>query len=164
MTRYEKIAISLPAHTAERVRRAVKNGDAPSASAYITQAIERKMTREESIALLDEWLMESGGPMTEEEARMVDGELYRPRSYGPGVKPAAGKTPSRRRFRNSSTTKESRSSHSMKTQRSRPACCAAFARRAISSMHLSSCVPADEGSLCSRRIPTTSRVSIRTSI
>ena len=86
MTRYEKIAISLPSHTAERVRRAVKNGEAPSASAYITNAIERKLTREEGIAMLDEWLEESGGPMTAEEKRMVDRELYRPRSYGPASK------------------------------------------------------------------------------
>src|SRR5687768_9470290 len=80
MTRYEKIAISLPARTAERVRRAVKNGEAPSASAYITTAIERKMSREEGLAMLSDWLEESGGPMTAEEKRMVDRELFGTRS------------------------------------------------------------------------------------
>ena len=85
MTRYEKIAISLPSRAAERVRRAVRDGVAPSASAYITTAIQRRLTREEGIAMIDGWLEESGGPMTEAERRMVDRELNTPVPYGPAA-------------------------------------------------------------------------------
>jgi Arc/MetJ-type ribon-helix-helix transcriptional regulator len=96
MTRYEKITISLPSYAAERVRRAVKNGEAPSASAYIVNAIGAKMSREETIAMLDEWLEESGGPMTPAEKRRIDRELNTPVNYGPLV-PA--RRPGRRKKR-----------------------------------------------------------------
>jgi antitoxin ParD1/3/4 len=71
MTRYEKIAISLPLRAAERVRRAVREGRAPSASAYIAAALEARYSREETIAMLHEMLEESGGPPTAEEGRWV---------------------------------------------------------------------------------------------
>lgn len=71
MTRYEKIAISLPLRAAETVRRAVREGRAPSASAYIAAAIEAKSSREDTIAMLREMLEETGGPPTPEEERWV---------------------------------------------------------------------------------------------
>src|SRR5688572_3853532 len=67
MTRYEKIAISLPSRCAEHVRRAVKRGDAPSVSAYITAAIEERAAKRSLKEILDEDLEATGGPTTPEE-------------------------------------------------------------------------------------------------
>src|SRR5205809_6976313 len=75
MTAYEKflkMAISLPQSAAEHVKRAVRSGRAPSASAYIAQAIEQRAKRENSLAWLDEMLEETGGPLTPAEERRVD--------------------------------------------------------------------------------------------
>lgn len=80
MTRYEKIAVSLPLRAAESARRAVKEGRAASVSAYIAEAIDEKTKRESLDELLDQWLIESGGPMTAEERRWADRVL--------GVKPS----------------------------------------------------------------------------
>lgn len=94
MTRYQKIAISLPWRAAENVRRAVKRGAAPSVSAYVTAAIEAKLGREDTLAILDQMLEETGGPMTAAERRRIDRELDTPVSYGPFAVP---KKPRRRR-------------------------------------------------------------------
>jgi Arc/MetJ-type ribon-helix-helix transcriptional regulator len=72
---YEKIAISLPSRAAEHVRRAVRNGEAKSVSAYITDAIEEKAKTESLAEMLDKMLEESGGPMTTAEARWADRKL-----------------------------------------------------------------------------------------
>jgi hypothetical protein len=72
MTRYEKIAISLPMRAAESVRRAVRRGDAPSVSAYVAEAVEEKAKHDDLAALLDEMLEETGGPMTPAEKRAID--------------------------------------------------------------------------------------------
>jgi antitoxin ParD1/3/4 len=72
MTRYEKFAISLPSRAAESVRRAVKQGRAPSVSAYIAAAVEEKTTKEDFLRLLDERLEQNGGPMTAAESRWAD--------------------------------------------------------------------------------------------
>lgn len=69
MTRYYKIAISLPSRAAEHVRKAVRDGQAPSASAYIARAIEEQAKTETLGDLLDEMLAETGGPMTAAERR-----------------------------------------------------------------------------------------------
>ncbi len=78
MTTYEKylkMAISLPQSAAEHVRRAVRHGRAPSASAYIARAIETHAKSEGMIALLDEMLEETGGPLTPAEKREADRKL-----------------------------------------------------------------------------------------
>jgi antitoxin ParD1/3/4 len=72
MTRYQKIAISLPVRAAENVRRAVRQGQAPSVSAYIAAAIEEKAGKESLRALLAELLEESGGPATRAERDAAD--------------------------------------------------------------------------------------------
>ena len=64
MTGYYKIAISLPLRAAESARRAVKEGRAASVSAYVASAIEEKSSNEDLIAMLDESLEKSGGPLT----------------------------------------------------------------------------------------------------
>lgn len=83
MTRYEKIAVSLPARAAESARRAVKHGRAASVSAYIAAAIEEKSSREDLIAMLEEMLEETGGPPTAAETRWVDYQLSDTRTGKP---------------------------------------------------------------------------------
>ncbi len=79
MTTVAKIAISLPIHAAERVRRAVRQGHAPSVSAYVASAIEQKAKLQELASLLDEMLAASGGTMTAAERRAADRALEPPR-------------------------------------------------------------------------------------
>lgn len=75
MTSVAKIAISLPIHAAEKVRRAVRQGHASSVSAYVASAIEQKAKLHELASLLDEMLAESGGAMTAAERRAADRAL-----------------------------------------------------------------------------------------
>jgi Arc/MetJ-type ribon-helix-helix transcriptional regulator len=72
MASYTKIAISLPLHAAEHVRRAVRFGRAKSVSAYITEAIEEKAKQGDLQTLIDEMLDETGGPMTDAERLATD--------------------------------------------------------------------------------------------
>lgn len=81
MTRYEKLAISLPSRAAESARRAVRMGRAASVSAYVAAAIEEKAKREDLAAFLDAMLAETGGPLTAAEAREAD------RALGVATKP-----------------------------------------------------------------------------
>jgi hypothetical protein len=69
MTRYEKIAVSLPFRAAENARRAVREGRAASVSAYVAAAIEEKSKTENLRDLLDEMLEATGGPTTSAERR-----------------------------------------------------------------------------------------------
>lgn len=72
-----KIAVSLPAKLVEDVRRLVAAGRAPSVSAYVAAALEEKVKREDLLAMLEEILEETGGPLTEEEIAEIDAELDR---------------------------------------------------------------------------------------
>jgi Arc/MetJ-type ribon-helix-helix transcriptional regulator len=72
MTTTYKIAVSLPKLVADRARRAVQRGHAPSVSAYVTAALEEKVKLDELSTLLAEMLEESGGPMTVAERRAAD--------------------------------------------------------------------------------------------
>jgi hypothetical protein len=78
MTRYEKIAISLPSRAAETARRAVKRGEAASVSAYIADAIEAREKQQSLDDLLKEWLNESGGPPTPAERQWARKKLGLP--------------------------------------------------------------------------------------
>jgi antitoxin ParD1/3/4 len=70
-----KVAISLPKEVLARARAAVRRGDAPSLSAYVSQAIEEKTSDDELMKMLEEMLEETGGPLTPEEIRWADGVL-----------------------------------------------------------------------------------------
>jgi hypothetical protein len=89
MTRYEKIAVSLPLRAAESARRAVKEGRASSVSAYIADAIVEREKRKSLDDLLDEWLEESGGPPTSAEREWARKKLGLP----PLRKPKRRKAP-----------------------------------------------------------------------
>ncbi len=71
----EKIAVSLPRGLADRARRAVRQGRAPSVSAYVALALEEKAKLDELSTLLDDMLAESGGPLTVKERRAADRAL-----------------------------------------------------------------------------------------
>ena len=75
MTRFEKLAVSLPQHAAESARRAVRQGRAESVSAFVAKAIEDTAKLDDLAALLDEMLAESGGPLTAAEQRAADRAL-----------------------------------------------------------------------------------------
>jgi len=75
MNTSEKIAISLPRGLAQRAQQAVRQGRAPSVSAYVASALEEKVKLDELSALLDEMLAESGGPLSAAERRAADREL-----------------------------------------------------------------------------------------
>jgi hypothetical protein len=75
MTTSEKIAVSLPSRLAQRARRAVRQGRAPSVSAYVAAALEEKVKLDELAGLLDEMLAESGGPLSRAEQRAADRAL-----------------------------------------------------------------------------------------
>lgn len=74
-----KIAITVSRETLARAKKAVKEGDAASVSAYFEEAAQKRYTREETVAWLDRLLEESGGPPTPAEQREVDRILKRPR-------------------------------------------------------------------------------------
>lgn len=101
MTGYQKIAISLTSRAAERVRRAVKSGQAPSVSAYIVSLIDEKASREDLISMLEEMRKETGGPPTPAERRWVDYQLAPKRRGKPPPWPVnPGGNAKRRRGRN----------------------------------------------------------------
>jgi hypothetical protein len=77
MTVTEKIAVSLPKGLAGRARRAVREGRAPSVSAYVARALAEQTKLDDLAALLDEMLAASGGPMTAAERRTADRQLDR---------------------------------------------------------------------------------------
>jgi hypothetical protein len=70
-----KIAISLPKEVLARARAAVRRGDAPSLSAYVSKAIEDKTNDDDLMKMLQEILEETGGAPTPEEIRWADGVL-----------------------------------------------------------------------------------------
>ena len=78
MTRPARIAIRLPRAAVESARRAVKEGRAPSVSAYIVEAIDAREKQKSLDELLDEWLEESGGPPTAAERRWARKKLGLP--------------------------------------------------------------------------------------
>jgi len=85
MTQYQKLAVSLPKHVADRARRAVRRGYAASVSAYVAAALEEKVKLDDLSTLLQEMLAESGGPLTAAERRAAD------RALGLSAKRARGR-------------------------------------------------------------------------
>ena len=70
-----KLTISLAPPVAEALDRAVAEGRAPSASAYIAAALEEKAKLDDLEGLLAEMLAETGGPITETERAAADQAL-----------------------------------------------------------------------------------------
>lgn len=82
-TRYErsmttKIAVSLPDHLVAAARAAVADGRAASVSAYVAAALEAYTDDRRAIALLDDILAQTGGPVTAAEQAWAD-EILRGR-------------------------------------------------------------------------------------
>jgi Arc/MetJ-type ribon-helix-helix transcriptional regulator len=76
-----KIAITLPRPLLANARRAVKNGRADSVSAYVVSALEEKAKLDDLKAMLDDMLLETGGPLTQTERREAERMVgLRPRS------------------------------------------------------------------------------------
>lgn len=67
-----KIAITVSQATLAKAKKAVKEGRATSVSAFFEAAVEHRESREDTIAMLDDILEETGGPLTAAEKREAD--------------------------------------------------------------------------------------------
>ncbi len=72
-----KIAVSLPSQLVAHAKAVVQAGNAPSVSAYVADALEKKKEWEDLRSLLDEMLAETGGPLTDDEFKAADREIGR---------------------------------------------------------------------------------------
>lgn len=80
----EKITITLDSAAAERIRRLVHDGKAPSVSGFVQRAVDLQLEDMDAwAAMLAAGLEETGGPMTSEERRWADRILD---GKAPGVK------------------------------------------------------------------------------
>jgi Arc/MetJ-type ribon-helix-helix transcriptional regulator len=70
-----KIAVTLPPALVTRAQDAVREGRAPSISAYVAAALEEKAKLDDLKAMLDEMLAETGGPLTDRESVTADTAL-----------------------------------------------------------------------------------------
>ena len=73
-----KIAVSLPDHLVAAARSAVADGRAASVSAYVAAALEAYAGDQDAIAMLDDILAQTGGPVTAAEQAWAD-EILRGR-------------------------------------------------------------------------------------
>ena len=67
-----KVTITVPSRLVRKLRRGVAAGKARSLSAYVTDAIEKEIDRDDDQAVLDEILAEHGEPTPAEEAWVAD--------------------------------------------------------------------------------------------
>jgi len=70
-----KIAVTLPPALVTRAQNAVREGRAPSISAYVTAALEEKAKLDDLEAMLDKMLAQTGGPLTDRECAAADAAL-----------------------------------------------------------------------------------------
>ena len=70
-----KIAVTLPPALVARAQDAVREGRAPSISAYVASALEEKVKLDDLQVMLDEMLAETGGPLTADERAAADAAL-----------------------------------------------------------------------------------------
>jgi Arc/MetJ-type ribon-helix-helix transcriptional regulator len=84
-----KLTISLPDEVAEEVRAAVRNGQAPSVSAYIANAIEWVRDRPTVGQVLDE-MEEEFGPIPPEVQAWADEQFS---NFAPPLGPGASDLP-----------------------------------------------------------------------
>jgi Arc/MetJ-type ribon-helix-helix transcriptional regulator len=73
----EKIAVSLPPELVAQARRAVAESRSASVSAYVARALEEFSKLDDLESLLEQMLAETGGALTESEAREADRALRR---------------------------------------------------------------------------------------
>ena len=83
-----KIAVTLPPALVTRAQDAVREGRAPSISAYVAAALEEKAKLDDLEAMLDEMLDETGGPLSKRETAEADAAL--------GIEGKASRKPRRR--------------------------------------------------------------------
>lgn len=95
MTEYVKLAISLPLRAAENARKAVREGRAASVSAYIASAIDDKVSKEQTLAMLA-GMLEETGPLTAAEERWVNRALATSDRVGSARAPRQPKRSKRR--------------------------------------------------------------------
>ena len=74
-----KIAVSVPQEVLRRARLAVRRGRAPSMSAFVVAALERKTKLDDLEERLAEMLSESGGRLTAKERSVADRTILRRR-------------------------------------------------------------------------------------
>lgn len=72
-----KIAVSLPAGLVEQAQRAVAEGRSSSVSAYVARALEEQTKLDDLASLLEQMLVETGGPLTAAERKAADRALGR---------------------------------------------------------------------------------------
>jgi Arc/MetJ-type ribon-helix-helix transcriptional regulator len=77
-----KIAVSIPEPLVRVARKAIRRGAAASMSAYVSAALEQKSKLDNLEAMLNEALVESGGPLTAAELQAADRAL----KLGSGVR------------------------------------------------------------------------------
>lgn len=70
-----KITITLPSELVTRIQHAVREGRAPSVSAYVAAALEEKAQLDDLQDMLDEMVAETGGPLTDCERAAADAAL-----------------------------------------------------------------------------------------
>lgn len=70
-----KIAVTLPPALVTRAQDAVREGRAPSISAYVAAALEEKAKLDDLKVMLDEMLAETGGPLNARECEAADAAL-----------------------------------------------------------------------------------------
>ncbi len=78
---YDRLAITIPRRLAHGVRAKAAAGEARSISAYIAQAVEEKLERDDLKSLLAE-MAEEFGPATPEERAWADDVLSSFRQQG----------------------------------------------------------------------------------
>src|SRR6266545_4600147 len=90
-----KIAVSIPEELLSQVQRAVHEGEAPSVSAYVTDAIRDRTKKQTLQELLDEWDRELGPPGPEavawaEDVRRREKEFWTRGRWSPSSAGTAG--------------------------------------------------------------------------
>ena len=74
-----KVTVSLPEDLVRRARNAVERGEAASLSAYVASAVAARLDEHDLDDLLDAALASTGGPITADEQRWLDGLFGRDR-------------------------------------------------------------------------------------
>ena len=68
----EKVTVSIPKETLAQARGAIRRGRARSLSAYFASAVQQKVKDDDLVAMLDEMLESTGGPLTPAEDREAE--------------------------------------------------------------------------------------------